>query len=158
MAIPVPVTRTKVATVPWGIPITNEVNRLTAAGARAGASRSTCQSSFPTNAYTGVVWSVTDADTGGFISNTQNIVIPTGMDGIYSITYSLACSQQNLSSYMSVYATYRYDFNGTGNGYFTGSITVPLAAGVAVYLQMWNGSGGSLTPTSSKLYVYRLSS
>lgn len=29
MAIPVPVTRTKIATVPWGIPITNEVNRLT---------------------------------------------------------------------------------------------------------------------------------
>lgn len=29
MAIPVPVSRTKIETVPWGIPITNEVNRLT---------------------------------------------------------------------------------------------------------------------------------
>ena len=29
MAIPIPVTQTKIATVPWGIPITNEVNRLT---------------------------------------------------------------------------------------------------------------------------------
>jgi hypothetical protein len=27
--IPIPVTKTKIATVPWGIPITNEVNRLT---------------------------------------------------------------------------------------------------------------------------------
>lgn len=30
MAIPIPVTKTRIATVPWGIPITNEVNRLTA--------------------------------------------------------------------------------------------------------------------------------
>lgn len=29
MAIPVPVTKTKISTVQWGIPITNEVNRLT---------------------------------------------------------------------------------------------------------------------------------
>jgi hypothetical protein len=29
MAIPIPITRTKIATQPWGIPITNEVNRLT---------------------------------------------------------------------------------------------------------------------------------
>jgi hypothetical protein len=28
MAIPIPVTKTLIATVPWGIPITNEVNRL----------------------------------------------------------------------------------------------------------------------------------
>jgi len=31
MPIPIPVTKTKIATVPWGIPITNEVNRLTTA-------------------------------------------------------------------------------------------------------------------------------
>lgn len=29
MPIPIPVTRTKITTGPWGIPITNEVNRLT---------------------------------------------------------------------------------------------------------------------------------
>lgn len=29
MAIPIPVSRTKIATASWGIPITNEVNRLT---------------------------------------------------------------------------------------------------------------------------------
>src|SRR5580765_296207 len=29
MPIPIPVPKTKIATVPWGIPITNEVNRLT---------------------------------------------------------------------------------------------------------------------------------
>jgi hypothetical protein len=29
MAIPIPISRTKIATAPWGIPITNEVNRLT---------------------------------------------------------------------------------------------------------------------------------
>jgi hypothetical protein len=28
-AIPIPITRTKIATAPWGIPLTNEVNRLT---------------------------------------------------------------------------------------------------------------------------------
>ena len=31
MPIPIPISRTKIATVPWGIPLTNEVNRLTAA-------------------------------------------------------------------------------------------------------------------------------
>ena len=30
MAIPIPITQSKIATAPWGIPITNEVNRLTA--------------------------------------------------------------------------------------------------------------------------------
>lgn len=29
MPIPIPITKTQIATVPWGIPITNEVNRLT---------------------------------------------------------------------------------------------------------------------------------
>jgi len=29
VSIPVPVTRTKIATATWGVPITNEVNRLT---------------------------------------------------------------------------------------------------------------------------------
>ena len=29
MPIPIPISRTKIATVPWGIPVTNEINRLT---------------------------------------------------------------------------------------------------------------------------------
>lgn len=125
---------------------------------RAGASRSGVQASFPNNAYTGVTWVSNDADTGGFIQNAQNVIVPADKAGVYSVSYLVTTATGNGASYMSIYASgNRYDFNGTGSGAFAGTIIQPLPVGAAVYLMMWNGSGAALTPTSSRLYVYRVS-
>lgn len=151
-----PVSRTVISTTDWGIPITNEINRLSGLSGRVGATRTGTQASFPINAYTQVQWQTTTETVGGVTVTPTLITVP--VSGMYAIAVSILGSTANNNSYLSItVSSDRYDFNGTGSGAFVASLVVPMAAGVSAGVTLWNGSSFAFAPyAGSRWTLYKV--
>jgi len=154
--IPLPVSKTTISTVNWGIPVTQAVNALGAASDPSGVVRSGAQASFPANAYTKVTWS-TNTDNGGYVTDSSTITIPTGKDGVYAITFYLTASVQALNSYATINAGgSRYDVATSGSGNFAATVTRKLVAGDVINTYLWIPSGSAVGSTGSRLDVWKV--
>lgn len=151
MAFLRPVTKTVISTTEFGQPVYDALIRT-------GASRSGIQSSMAAGVITPLTWSTTIADTGGFISSTQNVIIPADKAGVYAASITLTFSAATAGCYMSIMmAANRYDLAVAGGGRTAAVITQPLAVGETVSFSFYNGTAAALPVTASRCDVYRVS-
>lgn len=153
MAVTVPQPGQDVSATTFGIPVANAINEV---GYRFGATRTTIQTPLTANQYVTLSWSTTIADTGGVIVNATDMKVPTGRDGIWGCTVSIASSGSNPGSYVSIYLSgNRFDVNGTGSGAFGASLFALMAANDVCQIKVWTGTT-QLAIVSSRVDFYRL--
>lgn len=114
--------------------------------------------SIPNNALTNVTWTAETVDSDAFIATpSTTITIPTGLNGIYAITFQITwATAQGTGSYMSITTggvTFRSDH---GNDSQVGeSIVVALVATDTIVCALYQNSGGAINATGN-FSAYRI--
>lgn len=164
MAIARPVTRTTISTTGWGIPITDEVNRLTDANARYGGHwrRQAAQAIATGGSPTTVQWDAELGDTNSLaVPPFTVLTMPSGADGIYGV--SAAGYLGGEASQISITISNMSGLSGLSgrgngqNGWASVSIAGwPLLAGTTISVQVWQNTGAAVN-FNGIFSVYRMS-
>lgn len=138
-------------TVDWGNAVADAVNRH-----GCHIERSTNQT-LPASTTTDATWPTETDDTDGYYTPTgSTVTIPTGLGGIYVISFSLDTDITSLSNLRVDISGSDHLFEPVGGESFAGSLVLPLAAADTVKLQVGNGAGAG-NISDGFLSVYRLS-
>lgn len=104
---------------------------------------------------TDVTYTTETYDNGGFWASGATVTIPSGLGGLYSISYAYDTSVTSLNNVrLDINGSDRFSAPAAGEA-GSGSLILPLAAGDVVKLQLVN-SGGAGNVESAELHVYRL--
>jgi hypothetical protein len=103
-----------------------------------------------------VTYTTEDVDNGGYFPGSgSTVTIPSGKGGLYSIAFSYDTTTIDLTAV-------RLDINGADRLFLpvagetgAGSFVLPLSAGDAIKVQLFNG-GSSANITAADLHVYRI--
>lgn len=167
MAITVPIVGQEISASTFGIPVANEVNRLTplvdAAKANdilvGGIWRRVAALSVPNGTYVTVTYDAEDLDTHGFMpANGNSVTIPAGCAGIYGISFTGSVGATGaLHLIPNDGVTIESGTPDAASGWCTVTVIRRMQVGESFYTRFWQNSGAATNASNcAKLSVFRV--
>jgi hypothetical protein len=130
--------------------------RLAELQARRGVTRAATNQSLPAGVTTKMVWA-SSSDPDGWVTNGTDIVVPSGMAGVYALTFKLSCSPAPSAMIIPSITIVASQWLGPASavGGYTTSFTAYLPVGSVIYASAYNG--GTLVNSAAELNVFRTS-